>query len=98
MRRLSAGDIQVTVDAQGLGAGSYTLTPRVSVPAELQVVEQPLSVRVQLERAATPAPPSPTPTHAPAPSPTPAPPPTPTSTPPSSDRAVPILAGRPRAR
>ena len=98
VRRLSAGDIQVTVDAQGLGAGNYTLTPRVSVPAELQVVEQPLSVRVQLERAATPVAPSPTPTHGLAPSPTPAPPATPTSTPPSSDRAVPILAGRPRGR
>ena len=92
VRRLSAGDIQVTVDAQGLGPGSYTLTPRVSVPAELQVVELPLSVRVQLERAATPVAPSPTPTHGPAPS------PTPPATPASSGGALPAVAGQASAR
>ena len=56
LRQLSGSDIQVDVDLQGLGAGTYTITPRVSVPPDLQVVEQPPAVRIQLERAATPGP------------------------------------------
>ena len=56
LRQLSGSDIRVEVDLQGLEVGTYTITPRVSVPPDLQVVEQPPAVRVQLERAATPGP------------------------------------------
>lgn len=60
IRRLSTNDVQVQLDLRGYGAGTYTITPTVTVPSDLRV-DTPQGVQVQLERIpATPAPPIPT--------------------------------------
>lgn len=70
LRQLKSNDIRVEVDLNGLGPGSYTLTPRIQVPSDLRVTDSPASVRVQIDKAATPVP---TRTPAPTPAPTPTP-------------------------
>lgn len=77
LRALNSRDIRVEVDLEGRAPGVYTLTPRVIVPADLQVADPPPAVRVRIDRLATPAP-----SPAATPSPTPRPTPRPTNTPP----------------
>lgn len=81
LRQLSASDIQIDVDLQGYGIGSYDVRPRVTLPPELQIDGVPATVRVQIERAATPAPVTPTPGGSPAPGSPRSLPPTPPNTP-----------------
>lgn len=89
IRQLRSTDIRVEVDLRGNGPGTYDKQVRISVPADIRVVDPPPIVRVRVDRAATPVP---TPTTPP-PTPTPAPPPTPV---PGAvrDRAVSLRAPR----
>lgn len=75
LRQLSSKDIQVVIDLQGKGPGTYTLTPNITVPPDLRLADLPPTVQVRIERVASPVP---TPGHSPTVTPTPpAPRPTP---------------------
>jgi YbbR domain-containing protein len=72
LQSLSPAEVKAVVSAQGLGAGTYTLTPQVTVPQGVKLeLAQPNEVTVTLI-APTPVPtgtPHPTPTQSPQPSP-----------------------------
>lgn len=67
LRQLRGNDIRVEVDLSGLGPGTYTLSPRIQVPADLRVTDSPATVRVEIDRASTPVPTRPPTPTAPAP-------------------------------
>ncbi|HEX5505354.1 MAG TPA: CdaR family protein [Thermomicrobiales bacterium] len=78
LRQLNGGDLKVEADLQGLGPGVYTITPHVTLPPDLQLVDQPPAVRVEISRPPTP---TPVPTATPVPTVTPVPTPRPTAAP-----------------
>ncbi len=75
LRDLQAGKITVTVDASGLGPGTYDLNPAVQAPAGFTVTAvNPQKVNVTIAPVPTPTPtPTPVPTSTPVPTATPHP-------------------------
>ncbi len=67
IRQLKSTDIKVEVDMRGNGPGTYDKQVRITKPADIDVVDTPPIVRVQVMPNATPIPP---PTVTPPPSPT----------------------------
>lgn len=92
LSQLRSDDVKAELDLRGLSVGTYSLTPRITVPSDLRY-DQPQPVRVQIERLATPTS-SPTITPTPQPTPTPTIAPTPIPPPPSGRRDGPLIVAR----
>lgn len=80
LSQLKSSDIKVEVDMRGEGPGTYDKRVQITKPADIDVVDTPPIVRVQVMPNATPTPP-PTVTPPPPPTVTPSPPPTVTPSP-----------------
>lgn len=93
LRQLNGSDLKVEADLQGLGPGVYTITPHVTLPPDLQLVDQPPTVRVEISRPPTP---TPVPTATPVPTVTPIPTPHPTPAPTKPAGLAPARIARPR--
>lgn len=89
LSQLRADDVKAELDLRGYTPNTYVLAPRLTVPADLRADPAP-TVRVQIDRPATP-----TATPTPPPTPTPAPPP-PTPAPSGQRREEPIAVIRSR--
>jgi hypothetical protein len=90
LSQLRSDDVKAELDLRGLGPGTYSLTPRITVPSDLRY--DPVDpVRVQIDRLATP---TSSPTITPTPPPTPTVTPTPIAPPPSGRRDGLLVAAR----